>query len=309
MNDLEDLTELAHDFYRHCRARGLTASTIAQYRRSIDLFVEYLRAAPMPTAAKAVSHRHLARYLGDLSDRESLRRPGNKVSPAYVSLQYRNLQQLWKWLYEVEKEVDKNPFDKLTAPRIPEKPVPIITDDDLRKLINACSGSGFTDRRDAAVIRVLLDTGVRVSELAGIKLSDLNFETSSVAVLGKGKRVRVVPLGNKTVEAVRRYLRARKSHSKAESDSLFIGSQGGITDWGVRDILKRRGKAAGVRGCNPHRFRHTFAHAWLASGQQETDLMRLTGWKSRQMVSRYAASAADERAFNAHQRAGLGDRI
>jgi integrase len=74
-------------------------------------------------------------------------------------------------------------------------------------------------------------------------------------------------------------------------------------------MLERRALDAGIPHLHPHRFRHTFAHLWLAEGGQETDLMRLAGWRSREMVGRYAASAADQRAREAHQQMGIGDRL
>ncbi len=82
-----------------------------------------------------------------------------------------------------------------------------------------------------------------------------------------------------------------------------------MTDSGIRQALVERARAAGIGHLNPHLFRHTFAHRWLAGEGQETDLMRLAGWRSRTMPSRYSASAADERARDAHRRLALGEQL
>src|SRR5690606_551097 len=82
-----------------------------------------------------------------------------------------------------------------------------------------------------------------------------------------------------------------------------------FTDYGIREMLLRRSKDAGIGRIHPHMFRHTFAHRWLAAGGQEQDLMRLAGWRSREMIGRYGASAADERARAAHRRRRLADRF
>ncbi|MGX5653381.1 tyrosine-type recombinase/integrase [Geodermatophilus nigrescens] len=81
-----------------------------------------------------------------------------------------------------------------------------------------------------------------------------------------------------------------------------------MTPDGARDVLHLRAGQAGVTDVHPHRFRHTFAHRWLAGGGQERDLIILAGWRSDDMLSRYAASTAVERAHDAHRRLGLGER-
>jgi site-specific recombinase XerD len=233
----------------------------------------------------------------------------DRLSPATAAKHYRSLQQFWKWLAD-DGEIPRSPMERMSPPAVPEQPVPILTDDELGRMLTAAKGTDFEHRRDTAILRVLIETGVRLGEISGLTVDGVDFEQDVLRVMGKGRRGRAAPFGAKTADALRRYLRARAKHQKAATtDALWLGRQGAMTPSGLAQMLERRGLEAGVADVHPHRFRHSFAHDWLSSGGQETDLMRLAGWRSRQMVGRYAASAADDRAREAAHRAARGDRL
>jgi site-specific recombinase XerD len=232
----------------------------------------------------------------------------SRYSAAYASVQYRALQQFFKWWAEEEELPD--PMAKLRPPKVTEKPVPVFTSVELSELQKACQGRTFADRRDAAVIAVFRATGVRLAELAGIRYdpddparNDVDLQSREIRICGKGGKGRVVKISYEAARTLDRYLRVRARHAQAWRSQLWLGvnNRRPLTAAGIYQIVARRGRQCGVE-VYPHRFRHHFSHTWLYRGGAEGDLIELNGWSSPQMLTRYGASARAARARRTYDR-------
>lgn len=294
-----DLATLIPSWARSLRAENKSPRTIVSYTSGGKQLNTFLVARGMPTTAAAIRREHVEAFIEDVLARSR---------PSTAATRYRDLQQLFKWLQE-EGEVEESPMARMHPPKLDERPVPVVADDDLKALLKACGGKSFEDRRDTAIIRSFLNTGARLAELAGITLHDVDLDLRELYVTGKGRKGRALPLGPKAVKDLDRYLRTRTRHKDAGLPWLWLGPKGRLTGSGIAQMVKRRCREAGISEINVHRFRHTMSHLWLASGGTEHDLAKINGWTSLQMVGRYAASAATERAKAAHARLSPGENL
>jgi site-specific recombinase XerD len=214
---------------------------VKSYLASVRLFGEFLADRGMPSAPEAISRKHVEEFLTDQLRRWKL---------ATAQTHYKGIRAFFVWLLE-EGEISASPMARIKPPQVPEQPPEVLSDDELRRLLKTCEGKDFDCRRDMAILRLLIDTGLRRAELAGFKLADVDLDLNVAAVVGKGSRPRAVPFGRKTAVAIDRYLRVRGHHLDADRPKLKAGGQEGdlmcLAGWKSRTMLSRYGAAEADR--------------------------------------------------------------
>lgn len=289
--------------------------TIRSYMDVAAMFITYLNDNNLPCDAEGVQAEHVRGFLV---------RERHRTSPASADVAFRNLRVWWNWLCspDIAERTTASPVLKGDRPEVPKKVRQYITDAEQRRILATAGSNSFEDRRDRALLTILYDVGPRASGLMNVRYTPHDADGNEVDL--KGRRLRItlkggdqhwLPLGRAAAQALDRYLRARSSHSKAQTSPwLWLGIQGRNTSHmspeGLRDMLTRRGELAGIQSkVHPHRYRGTAAHELLAAGASDSDVQSILGWKTREMVDHYAGDLAAERARETHARLSPADRL
>jgi len=274
------LEHLVASYLFGLEAAGRSPLTIASYQQVLTSLRRFLGRVNV----RRVKAEHLRAYLASLRHLK----PGTiRTHCAIVSAFFNRLVE--------EGAIKENPMKHLRRPRQPHQWRPVFSTDELLAILHAAEETG-NPTRNKAIVYLLLDCGLRLSELSGLKPSDYDARSSTLRVNGKGAKVRVVGLGQHSREAFEEHL--------AQTN----GSLWGIQRAGVKALIYRLGYKAGVNA-HPHKFRHSFANRFLDAGGSIDELQCLLGHSSIQTTMIYAAAQQQERAIRSHVEHSPGDRL
>ncbi len=204
-----------------------------------------------------------------------------------VSRRLSSIRSFFKFLYR-EGYIKSNPAKLVSNPKIPKLLPKFLSVDDVFSLIEKPEGIGFMPVRDRAILELLYSSGLRVSELTGLNVDDVNTRESLMKVRGKGKKERIVPIGSKAIDAMKSYTIERML-MKSRDKALFLNRMGKrLTDRGVRRIVVKYARALAYHGqIGPHTLRHSFASHLLQSGADLRVIQELLGHSSLSTTQKY----------------------
>lgn len=291
-DDLSDLLPaLIESFILDVQAANRSPNTVKFYRWGLSHWHWWAEREGLafPDACRPDAVRRFTSYLQTTNERwdsdwHSSRR---KLSPATIHGYHRALKAFCSYLV-AEGELEASPFTRLKTYKMPQKQLTPLTDAELKALLAACRDTA-NGERDTAIILLILDTGLRVSELLQMRLQNVT-RTGSITIMGKGSKERTVTMGVTARRALLRYVTRRTDRSH----SLWMGAQGPLGVEGVESMLRRRSKQAGIRHVHPHLLRHSFAVRFLKAGGDAFSLMRILGHTSIDITRRYVNYTQDD---------------
>jgi len=303
------------DYYEICnRAEGKSTKTISWYSANLKSFRNYLKNRHLPDSLDHIDTKLLREYVLYLL--KKTRYENHPYTPAKTELlststvhgHVRTLRAFFNWVV-VEGLAQNNPAKDLKPPKIVRKVVSTLSDEEIRAILNSF-GTSPTDARNQALFMILLDTGLRIGELVNLKMEDVHMDEGYLKVLGKGKKERIVPIGNNAQKVLQRYLfRFRPKPINPVVQNVFLSqSSNPLTENSMKLMFTRLAKRSGVCRLHAHLCRHTFATRFLINGGDVFTLQQILGHSTLEMVRHYVNLASSHIAIQ-HQKYSPLDRI
>jgi len=276
-----ELGSLFNDFVSYIsHEENLSSNTVEAYSSDITPFIQYLSDHKV-TDVKGITHLHIRTYLSTLYEKLDKRSISRKTSSIRAFLKYLHVQGY------VSSEI----LSRVVHPKAAEKIMFALSTTEINNFLSVIDTGDDIGKRNLAIIEMLYGAGLRVSELANLKLGDVDYDTKVVKVLGKGRKERLAPFNDESLSTLKNYLSVRNNFIKEDkpTDSIFVNKSG--TPLGVRSIQRLTGfisaKAGLLKKATPHTMRHSYATHLLEAGASIKTVKELLGHASIAATQRY----------------------
>jgi integrase/recombinase XerC len=269
------MNDYIEEFLRYLELeKGVSAHTLRAYRKDLTDFIAHVNTEP-----EKIDMLDVRGFIA-----EQIRKGLNKTT---VSRRLSSVRSFFRFLYR-EGYMKSNPAKLVSSPRLPKLLPKFLSVDDAFSLVEKPEGIGFAPARDRAILELLYSSGLRVGELAGLNVEDINIREALVKARGKGKKERIVPIGSKALDAIKTYL-VERILLKSKEKAVFLNRLGTrLTDRGVRRIVVKYARAIAINGSiGPHTLRHSFASHLLQGGADLRVIQELLGHVSLSTTQKY----------------------
>ncbi len=275
------------------RAQNYSPSYVASTDRNLRQFARWLANEGRPEQVGDLSLDDARAFIVHLQERENRARPGTRLSPDSVQQYARNLKS-WASFLHAEEFTKLNLFARLGLPKVPVREPEVLTDEEIRRIIEIYNPRTATGLRDILLVLILTDSGLRLGELCQATLDDLDIEQGTLRVMGKGQRERIVHVGATVQKLLSRYVRyLRPEPASSRVGNILLARDGTpFTINAAKQVLTRAAIESRVSRLHAHLLRHTFATRYLLNGGDLLTLQRLLGHSTLDMVRRYSHIAA-----------------
>jgi integrase/recombinase XerD len=271
-----------------CSNRGHAKKTLDARKRLFGFLIPWLEKKGV-TELEDVTLPLLRQFLSfllqsDAADRRVPARYSGKLTLSTVATYVSYTKAFFSWCYQ-EEFIEKDPAARLKKPKVPEKVVAAFTQEQVDKILEVCEVSTYNGFRNYVIVMVFLDTGMRVSELANLRVSDVHVKY--VKVNGKYQKEREIGLHPNVSKLLLKYISKYRPLRVADSDHVFLGERGPLTPSGMEYIIKKIKEKTGIEGMrvSPHVFRHTHSKEYLKRGGDLFKLSRELGHANVQITA------------------------
>lgn len=282
----------------HNRTEGKSPRTIAWYNHTLTMFERFLQQDGSPVLIAEVGEPEVRGYIAYLQqkrkwdDTDHCPTSAELLTPGGIQTRLRALKAFFNWLHR-EGYTKTYRLDRLANYRVPSRVVDVLSEAEIRRILAACDAKTAWGARAHAILTLMLDAGLRLSEVTGLRTAHLDLEGGQLKVMGKGGKERIVPFGAAAQRSLWRYQNHHRPDPLGADVYFFLTLDGRpLGTSGLTSTVKRIARRSGVTRLHPHLCRHTFATRYLINGGDVFSLQQILGHTTLEMVRRYVSLAS-----------------